>query len=297
VPERYPSERAPHSWRGNGDNMHRNTDSGWGARPGIVDLKTIIALVFALGGLSWAVVAMLGTRGAGAETGPKVIASSLDEEGNAVEADYTSTNGKRRIGEAREEIAGIINAEASEVLASISVLAGTPEGVSEAVVSSFMPMVSGDYDAFRAAIEAMGGQIGGELDEEHPIFTHLEKVFLGAKIDLERITVQKYEGEERPMMGMGTRRQPRQLTDEEREQVTGSYQTQTQRTEIRSVTLFPDAPEKSDPSAIEVKIPVLPKGEDLESVFSLILTWNADARKWQPATFGIIKNRLVEGEG
>ena len=64
--------------------------------------------------------------------------------------------------------------------------------------------------------------------------------------------------------------------------------------EMQPASLFPDAPSKEDPTAIEVKIPVQPAGEKDESVFSLILTWNTQSKLWQPAAYRVIKNRLME---
>jgi hypothetical protein len=266
---------------------------GWDGgvwRRGSIDLKTILALVFALAGLSWAAVALLGGRGESAPDGPRVIASAVDEEGNAVDTDYTSTKGSKRLDAARDQIENIISAESMAALADIEEPKGAPEGVSDAVVNAFMPLVSGNYDAFLAAIEAMGGKLSGDLDDEHPMFTHLKKEFEGAKIDLSRITVRKYVA---PEPGEGRMRMTRDVEDDGE----GGPAMRTQRMEMRPESVFPDAPEATDPSAIEVQIPVQPRGEELESIFGLVLTWNNDAKLWQPATYGVIKNRLVEEEG
>lgn len=260
-------------------------------RRGAVDVKTIVALVFALAGLSWATMSLLGGRSDPDPSGPRVIASALDDEGNAIDADYTSTKGERRLGEASEQIEDIVAAQSLKALSEITGPKGAPEGVSEAVVNSFIPLVSGDHDAFLAAIEAMGGQIAGDLDGEHPIFTHLKKEFEDAKIDLDRISVQKYVPQDRRTMGT------RQTRDVDEEEADDGFEMQTNRMEMRPASIFPDAPATTDPSAIEVSIPVQPKGEELESIFSLILTWNSDAKLWQPATYGIVKNRLVERDG
>ena len=270
--------------------MHRKTDTGWSARFGAVDLKTIIALVFALAGLSWAVVAMMGARGEGGEAdGPRVIASALDEDGNAVEADYTSTSGNKRLEAARTQIESIVSDESLAVLSAIQGAKGAPEDVSDAVTKSFLPLVSGDQDAFWDAIAAMGGKVPGEIDGEHPMFSRLKNEFEGAKIDLSRITVRRHESSE-PDRGGG--RMTREVDEQDGEE--GGPGLQTQSMEMRPESIFPDAPGVDDPSAIEVRIPVQPKGEDLESIFMLILTWNTDAGLWQPATYGVIKNRLVE---
>jgi hypothetical protein len=68
----------------------------------------------------------------------------------------------------------------------------------------------------------------------------------------------------------------------------------TQVMEMQPASLFPDAPPKQDPTAVQIKIPVQPKGDKNESIFALILTWNKDAKLWQPAAYQVIKNRLME---
>ena len=267
--------------------MHAGKASGLHRCLGAADMKTIIALVFALAGLSWAAISFFGGREDPEPTGPRVIASAVDDDGNAVEADYRSTNSASKLEAASQQIENIVSAESMAVLSSLQGPKGAPEGVSESVVKSFIPLVQGDHDAFLEAIIALGGVVPGDLDGEHRLFTHLKKQFAGAKIDLSRISVRKYE----PMQGGA------QMTrQEDEEDGGGGPGLQTNRMEIRPQSIFPDAPDYNDPSAIEVRIPVMPKGEDLESVFSLVLTWNRDAKLWQPATYGIIKNRLVEQE-
>lgn len=266
---------------------------GWDgglSRRGSIDLKTILALVFALAGLSWAAVGLLGSRGEPEPDGPRVIPSVVDDQGNELETQYTSTSGAKRLDSAREQIQNIVNAESMGVLTAIEGPKGAPEGVSDAVVNAFVPLLSGDHDAFLAAIEAMGGKVAGDLDGEHPIFTHLKKEFEGAKIDLSRITVRKYVA---PEPGQGRMR----MTCDEENDGQGGPNMQTQRMEMRPQSVFPDAPEPTDPSAIEVQIPVQPKGEKLETIFGLVLTWNKDLKLWQPSSYGVIKNRLVEEEG
>jgi len=249
----------------------------------------ILALVFAIGGLSWGVFAMMSGREESVSSGTRVIASALDDEGNAVEAVYTSTKGSKRLDAARDQIEDIVRTESMRVLSSIQGPKGAPEGVSEAVVNSIVPLVAGDYDAFWEAIAAMGGEVPGEIDGEHRMFTHLKKEFEGAKIDLSRISVRRYEAFEPDRGGM---RMTREVNEQDAEE--SGPGLQTQRMDMRPESIFPNAPGIQDPSAIEVRIPVQPKGEDLESVFALILTWNSDAGLWQPATYGVIKNRLVE---
>ena len=74
----------------------------------------------------------------------------------------------------------------------------------------------------------------------------------------------------------------------------GGSGIRTQVMEMQPASIFPDAPPKQDPTAVQIKIPVQPKGEKGESIFAIILTWNKVAKQWQPATYQVIKNRLVE---
>ena len=272
--------------------MHREPMTGLRAnRRGAVDVKTIAALVFALAGLSWAALSLMGGRDEAEPSGPRVIASALDDEGNAVEPEYTSTSGSKRLGAAATQIDEIVRTGATTALGAITAPKGTPEGVGEAVVHAFVPLVKGDQDAFWEAIAAMGGQVPGEIDGEHPMFKSLKKEFEGAKVDFSRIRVRKYEA---PKAGMRGGRMTRDVDEQQGE---GGPSMRTQRMEMRPESIFPDAPQATDPSAIEVTIPVQPKGEELETIFGLVLTWNKDLKLWQPASYGVIKNRLVEEEG
>ena len=124
------------------------------------------------------------------------------------------------------------------------------------------------------------------------MFSHLSKVFKDAKVDLTRLTVERFVAPEGGPMRM---RREVMTEDEDIEPGQGGRSgIQTQVMEMQPASLFPDAPPKQDPTAIEIKIPVQPKGEKNESVFGLILTWNKDAKHWQPAAYQVIRNRLVE---
>ena len=116
-----------------------------------------------------AAISLMGGRDEATRSGPRVIASALDDEGNAVEADYTSTDGTKRLDAARDQIENIVSTESMRVLSSIEGPKGAPEGVSEAVVNSFVPLVIGDHDdnvrttAFqRLRLKWCGDEKGGE---------------------------------------------------------------------------------------------------------------------------------------
>jgi len=258
---------------------------------GGADMKLIIAVLFAVGGLSWAVVSFMASGKKTPDTqGPRVVDAVIDDEGNEIDASYTKASSSKQVHAVRDEIEAAIQEQAQAALSAIDVPKGLPEGLSEATLNAFIPILSGDHDSFADAILAMGGKLPGEMEEDHPLFTHLTKVFEGAKVDLERITVERFVAPEGGRMQMR-----RQVTEDEESGPGGpSGGVQTQVMEMRPASLFPDAPPKQDPTAVQIKIPVQPKGDKNESVFALILTWNKDAKQWQPTAYQVIKNRLME---
>ena len=58
---------------------------------GGADVKLIIAMLFAVGGLSWAVVAAMGIgKERNDNQGPRIVEDAvIDDEGNQVDASYT----------------------------------------------------------------------------------------------------------------------------------------------------------------------------------------------------------------
>lgn len=272
--------------------MNTKRTSGWDAPAGSVDIKTILAVAFAVGGLSWGAYSMLSTGRGEQKDEPRMIASALDSEGNAVEPEYTKARSAKQVNLVQEEIAQMVSGQARSALNDISVPKGLPTGVSDAVVNAFIPILSGDYDSFKDAIIAMGGKLSDNLDEDHPIFTSLVKVFDGARVDLNRISVSKYEAP-----ASGRRQTRREVNTDDVESLPGSTSMRTSVMEMRPASLFPDAPPKTDATAIEISIPVQPKGEENEAVFSLILTWNPDVKLWQPTAYRTVRNMLMEDEG
>jgi len=264
---------------------------------GGADVKTIIALLFAVGGLSWAAVSFMSGGKSQKSEGPRVIASAIDDEGNEVDTNYTKASSDKQIDKVGTEIEAAIREQAQAALSSIEVPKGLPDGVSDATINAFLPILSGDHDSFLDAIIAMGGEVPGDLEGDHPMFKHLSRVFEHAKVDLSRITVERFvsTGERR----MGMQRQVQQTEDVDiapgdrpGERSQGGVQTSVM--EMQPGSMFPDAPPKSDPTAIEIKIPVQPEGEDNESTFALILTWNKDSKLWQPAAYRVIRNLMME---
>lgn len=273
--------------------MKNGLKAGWDSALGAAEVKTIVAVVFAVGGLSWAAYSMLSGGEKAEDNGPRVIASALDNEGNEVETDYIKASSDRQIQTVSSEIEVLVREQAQSALKAIDVPKGMPDGLSMAVVNAFIPILTGDHDSFVDAIKAMGGKLAGDLEEENPLFKNLAKVFKHAKVDLSRITVAKYEPPNMQDGSMGMRRQEIE-SDGEGEDNGPNIQTSVMM--MRPASLFPDAPGRKDPSAVEVRIPVKPQGEDNESIFALVLTWNAEEKLWQPAAYQVITNLLMEDD-
>lgn len=262
---------------------------------GGADVKLIIAVLFAVGGLSWAVISFMASGKKTPDTqGPRMVDAVIDDAGNEVDASYTKASSNKQIDSVQSEIEAAIKEQAQTALSAIDVSKGLPDGVSDATINSFIPILSGDHDSFVDAVIAMGGKVPGEMEEDHPLFTHLTKVFEGAKVDLDRITVERFVAPEGGRMQM---RRDVVTDDEDIEPGAGSGAgVRTQVMEMKPASLFPDAPPKHDPTAVQIKIPVQPKGDKNESVFALILTWNKEAKQWQPTAYQVIKNRLMEDD-
>jgi hypothetical protein len=258
---------------------------------GGADMKMILAVLFAVGGLSWAAVSFLSSRKDRDEGGSRIVNAVVDDTGKHVDVNYTKANSSKQVHAVQSEIENAIQEQAQAALSAIEVPKGLPDGLSDATINAFIPILSGDHDSFLDAIIAMGGKLPGDLEEENPLFTHLTKVFAGAKVDLSRITVERYIAPEGGRMQMR-----RQVTEDEEDGPGLGNRVMTQMMELQPASLFPDAPTKQDPTAIMVKIPVLPKGDTNESIFALVLTWNTDAKQWQPAVYQVIRNRLAEDD-
>lgn len=266
--------------------LYRGTKAGgrW-FRIGAADPKIVIAGAFAGLGLLWAVVSIAGTmrERAPENAGPAVLEGAFDERGNAVESDYSKASSRSQIEHVVNQLGVVLNAQSGALLRSMETPVGTPEALAQSVSDAFAPILSGDHGDFVSAIRALGGVLSEDLDGEHPLFTHLSKRFTNAQVDLSRISVRRHE----PRQG-GMRR----VVEEEGEGSGRNVNEQTM--EINPQGVFPDAPGDDDPSAVEVRIPVKPKGEKNESVFGLVLTWNAQAMRWQPAAYRMTTITVTE---
>lgn len=267
---------------------------------GGADVKMILAVLFAVGGLSWAAVSFMSSGKREKDSKPRVIASAIDHEGNEVESSYTKASTQRQIDFVQAEIEAAIESQAANAVSQIDAPKGLPDGIRDATINAFIPILSGDQGSFFDAITAMGGELPGDLESEHPLFKHLAGTFKNAKVDLNRITVERFVSPQRGVQ-MGTRRE---LTQEEADEMFGDgsdggeqrTRVQSQTMELRPASVFPDAPPKEDSTAVQIRIPVLPKGEQNESTFGLILTWNTESKQWQPTAYQMIKNLRVEDD-
>ncbi|MCA9303735.1 MAG: hypothetical protein KC996_06405 [Phycisphaerales bacterium] len=253
-------------------------------------LKVILAVLFAAAGVGIAGYSMMGSKGRSEKAPASKVFTAIDDDGNAVEPDYAKARSTKQIDAVSDEIAEKVRLLAPAVGAIRAASGQEGAEVAQATIDAIVPILSGDHDGFVAAIRAMGGKIEN-LDGEHPLFTHLTKLFKHASVDVDRITVKKYTA---PQGGRVTIQR-----EEENADAGGPRRNLNERVmQMKPASLFPDAPGVEDDSAIEVRIPMRPAGDDAESVFSLILTWNKDLRLWQPSTYGVIKRELsVEDDG
>jgi hypothetical protein len=249
-------------------------------------LKVILAVLFAAAGVGIAGYTVLGAGNSEDAPDRGSVITAMDDDGNAVDTNYIRARSAKQVDAVSDQIANKIQQLAPAVNAIASASGIGDNAVARTTVDTIAPILAGDHSGFLEAIRAMGGKIT-DLDGEHPLFTHLTKVFKHASVDVDRITLAKYTPPER-----GARMVEREVVDEDEE--SGPSTNMRERVmQMRPASLFPDAPDVDDESAIEVRIPMKPRGEDAEAIFSLILTWNKDARLWQPATYGVIKRELV----
>jgi hypothetical protein len=264
-----------------------------GSRLGGADPKIIAASLFCGVALLWGTYTIVGAMSSDGDQPERAqpLKGAFDDEGNELETDYARTGSSSAVERVANEIGVAINEQAAPVLEALGVGVGTPHAVASAARDAFVPLLKGDHDAFVDAVRAMGGSISESLDGEHPLFTHLEGVFKGAEVDVSRVTVSQYEREDRRV------RSRRVVVDQESDSAGRAPGRGVNRSvrEIQPASVFPDAPGSDDASAIEVSIPVRPKGEDNESVFGLVLTWNADAGLWQPAAYRVTTVTVTEG--
>jgi hypothetical protein len=252
-------------------------------------LKVLLAVVFAAGGVGWAGYSIVGGKNTQKKPTQRVVTTPMDEDGNEIDTNYTKAKSDKQVSAVSDQIASRIRdiGPAIQAIQAASGLAGGDD-IADATINTLIPVISGDYDGFVDAIIAMGGKIAN-LDTESPVFTQLAKVFKHASVDVDRITVAKYEP---PQGGMMMRRR---AVEDNADAAPGDgpgFNMNESIMMMRTASLFPDAPSHSDSSAIEVRIPMKPKGEG-ESTFALILTWNAGARKWQPASYNVITRTMT----
>ncbi|MFK7759242.1 MAG: hypothetical protein AB8C13_04765 [Phycisphaerales bacterium] len=262
---------------------------------GAADIKLVLAALFAVGGLSWGVVSVLSSGNSAENDSLRVLDTVVDASGNAVEPVYSKSNTDTQVSFIEQELRGVVLRQATSAVSGIDSAKGLPDGVGDAVINAFLPVLTGDHASFIDAIKAMGGVLAGDLDQDHPLFTELTKTFRGAKVDLSRITVEKYVAGETRRKDSRERSSGGVNMGGDDANAEGSQTgVQTNVIEMHPASIFPDAPKKQDPTSLHVKIPVQPKGEKQETIFGLILTWNTKAKQWQPAAYQLIRNRKVQ---
>jgi hypothetical protein len=261
--------------------------AGWFER-GFADAKTLAAGVFAVAGIGLAVWSVAGTGGGEAAPEPasgERVHSTLDSEGEPIEASYSSTRGSDA-GAVVSGLASLAMERAPAVDGFGTQGAGSAAALGDSVELALGGLISGDADAFAEAMRALGGALDEDLDGEHPLFGHLKGKLAGAKVDMDRLEVRPYQSR---------RGGPRMIREEPPEGAEGeprqNYNEQVR--EMRPGDLFADASAAIDEKAIEVRFPFLARGSDDEEWFGLILVWNEPLGLWQPGAFQMIKRELT----
>jgi len=264
------------------------------AAAGRVDIRLTAAIVFAAVGAGAALVVIIGSLGGGsAASTPRPIGSAVDDRGNLVDATYEPSDSDARIERLADTVTARIREQTGTAAGALGLPAHASDAVSGTVRGAFIPIIRGDHASFAEGIRAMGGSIGQDVEGDHPLFDHLVRLFEGAKVDTDRISVTPYDRSARP----GPRRRADTDTSAGGDDADDGGPEIAQRImELSPESLFPDAPSGEDPSALLVTIPVRPKGKEHEHSFGLVLTWNSALGLWQPAKYRIGQTLVFEQE-
>lgn len=258
-------------------------------------LRVVAAGVFAVAGLGWAGWTVFGTHGGEARAKPASKehvekSTVVDKDGRPTDAVYEKTRGG-----AAKEVTSRLASMASEAAASVPSFGTQGNGAAAELGPSIElavgGLLSGDHEAFLAAMRALGGVVPGTLDGEHPLFAALKDKLAGAQVDLTRLEVRRHE-QRRP--GPRVQQRERQEGDP-----AGNVNVNEQTREMRPGGLFEDATGRVDDKAIDVRFPFRAKGAADEEWFGLVLVWNDSVKKWQPGAFQLTKREvtITGGEG
>jgi len=266
---------------------------GW-KRRGFADWKMVIAAAFALGGIGAAGWVVFG--GEGGEAKPVEVArettTTVDADGNEAVAEYRKTKGSDAavvVG----ELAGLAMDAARAIDGFGTQGPGSGAALGESVELAIGSFVSGDHDAFLAAMAALGGTLSGELDGEHPLFERLKAKLSGAKVDLTRLEVRAHESRRGGAMMRSAPRVQDGEGEDEGEGPGGQRNINQQVMEMQPASLFGDAAANVDERAVDVRFPFLARGADDEEWFGVVLVWNGEVGKWQPGAFQLIQREVT----
>lgn len=263
---------------------------------GATELKITLAAVFLVGAVSVAAYRLMGAkRPAASPRSQQPAGQAVSDEGEAVETNYTRVRSPDDVGVVMASYADDVERAARSLDLGGDV--GGAARVASSARDAIEPMLLGDYDAFVAAVERLGGTIDPE--QRSRLFDQLAQWMKLGEPDLDRITVRPFEG-----MGGGGRgeAQPRRVSrtmDEDEGEGPGVAERTMA---MRAAGNYPDAdPMASEgPTPIEVRVPIRPKSgpnKGGEVTVGVVLIWNAETATWQPGMYSMTTMSLVDGEG
>ncbi len=262
---------------------------------GATEVKIALAAVFLVGAVSVAAWRLVGNSRP--VTNPRSdlpAGQAVTGEGEAVETNYTRVRSADDVGVVMTSFADDVGRSARSLDLSGG---GDAQRVASSARDAIEPMLLGDYDAFVAAVQRLGGTIDPDAEERSRLYETLAGWFAMGEPDLDRVRVAAYAG----MGGGGGEAQPRRVsrTVDEDSDDRGAGVAQ-RRMAMRAAGNFPDAdPEAATgPTPIEVSVPIRPKKgphKGGEVTLGVVLTWNAETGAWQPGMYSM--TTLSVGEG
>ena len=220
----------------------------------------------------------------------------MTQEGETVETNYTRVRSAADVGLVMASYADEVERSARSLD-----LSGTGDAprVASSARDAIEPLLLGDYDAFVAAVERLGGTIDPE--QRSRLFDQLARWMKLGEPDLDRISVGPFEGMGRGEQGEGQPRRVSRTMDEDDGEDEGPGVAERTMA-MRAAGNYPDADpmRESGPDPIEVRVPLKPKAgpnKGGEVTVGVVLVWNAEKQVWQPGMYSMTTISLVDGEG
>lgn len=268
---------------------------------GASELKIALAAVFLVGALSVLAYRLVGNKRPATDPRSEPPAGqAVTDEGETVDTNYARVRSADDVGVVMASYADEVERSARSLdLGEARNAGGDAQRVASSARTAIEPLLLGDYDAFIAAVERLGGTIDPDAEERSRLYETLAGWFAMGEPDLDRIEVSAYEGMNRGGPGeAGPRRVSREVSEDEADQGPGVAE---RRMALRAAGNFPDADveRESGPRPIEVKVPIRPKKgphKGGEVTLGIVLAWNADKQVWQPGMYSMTTISLVDGE-